>query len=66
MIALSGNKISGTIPSVLTKLLTLCVLDISDNVLNGSMPKFSPSVKVSAEGNPRLDISSASPLSLSK
>jgi hypothetical protein len=51
---------------VLAKLLTLRVLDISDNVLNGSMPKFSPSMKVSAEGNPRLDISSASPRSLSK
>ncbi|KDP23101.1 hypothetical protein JCGZ_00527 [Jatropha curcas] len=53
-IILGGNQVYGTIPSNLTKLNSLRLLDISRNNFSPPLPKFQRSVKLVIDGNPLL------------
>ncbi|WCJ41899.1 transmembrane kinase 1 [Euphorbia peplus] len=53
-IILGKNLISGSIPSDLTDLKALTLLDISGNNLSPPLPEFQKSVKLVIDGNPLL------------
>ncbi|XP_077235623.1 receptor protein kinase TMK1-like [Tasmannia lanceolata] len=54
-ISLGGNNLSGQIPTNLTDLKFLRLLDLSRNNFERPVPTFSPSVRLLINGNPLLD-----------
>ncbi|KAL6637098.1 hypothetical protein ACP70R_024670 [Stipagrostis hirtigluma subsp. patula] len=57
-ILLSGNHISGVIPQSVAELPSLRLLDVADNVLEGTVPGFRGDVEIWADGNPKLNMTS--------
>ncbi|KAJ8630560.1 hypothetical protein MRB53_023883 [Persea americana] len=53
-IVLQGNNLHGSIPTTLSGLKSLRLLDLSGNDFGPPLPKFSSSVKVIIDGNPKL------------
>lgn len=53
-IHLAGNNLHGLVPSNLTQLKNLRLLDITDNNIGSPLPKFGDGVKVMINGNPGL------------
>lgn len=63
-ILISGNNVTGVIPSSVAKLPSLRLLDVSDNELEGTMPVFRSDVEIWSDGNPKLNktsVTSCSP-----
>ncbi|XP_003559550.1 receptor protein kinase TMK1 [Brachypodium distachyon] len=57
---LAGNNISGAVPQSIAELPLLRFQDVSDNSLEGSMPRFHSGVSIWAQGNPNLTVPAAS------
>ncbi|RWR85259.1 receptor protein kinase TMK1-like protein [Cinnamomum micranthum f. kanehirae] len=53
-IVLQGNNLHGSIPTTLSGLKSLRLLDLSGNDFGPPLPKFSSSVQVIIDGNPKL------------